>query len=246
MVISIIAFFNSKTMTKEENYDITDVIIEKPIAVSIGGKQFVIAPPSLGKTMLIARFMAMLDFRMDVAKMNAKAAIMDVCTKKEDVVCQLIAVLLTSDKEHLVNDSHIVNLAEYVKKHTTIAERCVLLELQLERKPVTHYTKLLGIDRERERLKKVLKVKGQSNSVQFGGVSMFGSMIGAACERYGWTYDYVVWGISYDALQLLIADAIQTIYLTDEEIAKARISTDRTFINGDDPNSINLIRELFK
>lgn len=233
-------------MTKEENYDITDVIIEKPIALSIGEKHFVITPPSLGKTMLIARFMGMLNFRPDVVNLDVGAAIMDVCIKKEDAVCQLIAILLTSDKEHLINDNHVSSLAEYVKKHTTMAERCVLIELQLERKPITHYMALLGIDREKERMKKVMKVKGQGNSVQFGGVSMFGTIIGAACERYGWTYDYVVWGISYDALQLLIADAIQTVYLTDDELAKAHISTDGVYINGDDPNSINIIRELIK
>jgi hypothetical protein len=46
----------------------------------------------------------------------------------------------------------------------------------------------------------------------------------------------VIWDISYNLLQMLLADAEVTVFLTDEEKKKAHVSTG-TFINGDDPNA---------
>ena len=40
----------------------------------------------------------------------------------------------------------------------------------------------------------------------FGGKTIWGTLIDAACERYGWTFDYVVWGISYNNLTLMLKD----------------------------------------
>lgn len=69
-------------------------------------------------------------------------------------------------------------------------------------------------------------------------------MIDIACERYGWTMDYVVWGISYANLHMLLNDYITSIYLTDDEIKKYHISMDRTFINGDDPKNMDKIKGM--
>lgn len=51
---------------------------------------------------------------------------------------------------------------------------------------------LMASKRARELSKKV------QNQYVFGGKSIWGALIDAACERYGWTFDYVVWGISYN------------------------------------------------
>ena len=214
------------------------------MALRIGDREFLIAPPSLGKTLMLKRYQHLLDFNKELIPINPAAAIMDVCHRKEEEVCQLIAVLLTSERAKLQNDIYITKLAQFVKEHTQLTERAVILQLFIEEKPVSYYMSLLGIDKEKERLRKANKAKEKGNMLVFGGVSMFGSMIDSACERYGWTYEYTVWGISFNALQLLLADAPQTVYMTEEELANARISTDGIVINGDDPNSITMIQEL--
>lgn len=247
MVASVaVAVFISISMTTQENNEVTDVLIEKPLALRIGDREFLIAPPSLGKTLLLKRYQHLLDFNRELIPIDPAAAIMDVCHRKEDEVCQLIAVLLTSDREKLQNDIYITKLAQFVKEHTQLAERAVILQLFIEEKPIFYYMSLLGIDKEKDRFKKASKAKDKGNMLVFGGVSMFGSIIDSACERYGWTYEYVVWGISYNALQLLLADAPQTLYMTEEELANAHISTDGIVLNGDDPNAINMFQELIK
>lgn len=88
--------------------------------------------------------------------------------------------------------------------------------------------------------------KKTSKTVSFGGRSVYGSLIDYACQRYGWTMQYVVWGISYANLQMLIADALNTAYLNDDEMRKLGVQNgDCQVLDGDDPQNAALIRQLF-
>ena len=103
-----------------------------------------------------------------------------------------------------------------------------------------------GIDKESKRLSDVLKVKADNKdggSLSFGGKSIWGTLVDAACERYGWTYQYTIWGISFSNLQLLLADHIKTIFLTDEERKKCHVPTDGIKVNASDTAALeSLIR----
>ena len=79
------------------------------------------------------------------------------------------------------------------------------------------------MEEEAKRMAKVNAAKKSENSFIFGGKTIWGTLIDAACERYGWTFDYVVWGISYNNLTLMLKDKITSIYLSDEERKKAHI-----------------------
>ncbi len=45
----------------------------------------------------------------------------------------------------------------------------------------------------------------------YGGRSIWGEIDGIA-SRYGWSYDYILWGISHANLRMMMADAIRTDY----------------------------------
>ena len=70
-------------------------------------------------------------------------------------------------------------------------------------------------------------------------------MIDHLAQRYGWSMDYIVWGISFKNVQMLLADMVTSINLTDEEAKKCRVSNDRNFISGDDMNNIEKIKQMF-
>ena len=84
----------------------------------------------------------------------------------------------------------------------------------------------------------------KGNSITFGGKSVFGSLILPACEKLNMTPQQIVWEISFSFLQMLMADAITSVYLTDEEKKEARISNDRTFVNADDPKNMEKIKDM--
>lgn len=58
--------------------------------------------------------------------------------------------------------------------------------------------------------------------------------------------NYVVWGISYANLKMLLADAITTIYLTAEERKELNIFDNKEHINADDPKNRELIKAMLE
>ena len=68
-------------------------------------------------------------------------------------------------------------------------------------------------------------------------------LIDFACQRYGWTMDYVLWSISYVNLRMLLEDAITTVYLSDDERKKLGRG-DGEVINADDPANRDLVRRM--
>ena len=70
-------------------------------------------------------------------------------------------------------------------------------------------------------------------------------MIDFACQRYGWKMNHLLWEISYANLKMLMADAITTIYLSEEERKLLGKSVGEV-INGDDPINRELVREMIR
>jgi hypothetical protein len=68
-------------------------------------------------------------------------------------------------------------------------------------------------------------------------------MIDRAAERYGWTKDYIVWGIDLASLQLMLADGIGTTHLSDEEREQLGVPVAGDIvIDADDPASREQLR----
>lgn len=55
-----------------------------------------------------------------------------------------------------------------------------------------------------------------------GGRSPWGSFLDAACERYKWTFDYVMWEISYVNLMMMLNDAVSIDYDTDDKKGRSK------------------------
>ena len=160
------------------------------------------------------------------------------CQEKKETVCRLLSYHTINKKEDLFNTSIINNRCTFFKKSLSNEEMAQLLVMVLTEDNV-------GIDRERQELAKISKIKDKKgNSITFGGKSVFGSLILPACEKLNMTPQQIVWDISYSFLQMLMADAITSVYLTDEEKKEARIPNDRTFINADAPENMAKIKAM--
>ena len=58
--------------------------------------------------------------------------------------------------------------------------------------------------------------------------------------------NYVVWGISYTNLRMLMADSISTVYLTADERKLLNIFDPKERINADDPKNRELIKSMLE
>lgn len=220
-----------------ENLDLADAIIERPQGFQIGHRQFYLYPVSLGKMYLLARLVDSLEVKKENLKVNPFLEALRLVREKRDVVCRLIAYHTCRTKEEVFNNVLIKQRTNLLAKESD-SDLTTVLIMVLQSEKTSVYIKKLGIDKEQERLHKVMKVKDTKNVLSFGGQSIYGTLIDAACDRYGWSYDYVVWGISYTSLRLMLADCIKTITLSDKERKKVHVSIDNEVVNGNDKQAI--------
>lgn len=226
--------------------DIADTIIERPVAFNVGNRKFFIYPPTLGKTYLFARLFKELGANDRIIAANPYMEALRLCHEKKEIVCRILSYYTFNRKDDVCDNSKVEYRAKWFESKLDNEELSTLFVLILSGDNTDEYIKYFGIDKEREERKRIAEVKKDNSSITSGGNSTYGTLIDFACQRYGWTMDYVVWGISYANLKMLMADAITTIYLSAEERKQLHIFDDKEYINADDPKNKEVIRELLK
>ena len=213
--------------------EIVDAILELPHQFSVDEEKFFIYPLTLGKSFLLDRAIQMLNMNkvMLAIDSNMEALRLSYLHKKE--MCIVIAYHTFKDKEDLVDEYKIDERATFFEKNIDEEDLAKLFIIVSKPVPYDEFITHFGIDEEKKWQRKAMQAKKDSDALTFGGKSIYGTLIDFACERYGWTYDYVVWGVSYINLQMLMADVVNTMYLSEKERKKARIPKDRTRISAD-------------
>lgn len=225
---------------------IADTIIERPHGFKVEGRQFYLYPVTLGKTYLLGRLIANLDVDKKIMELNPYLEALRIVETKRDVVVRIISYHTAKNKDEIFDNELIEERIKYFDEHLNNEELAQIIIILLTDSSVDKYIKHFKLDKEKEDMNKVMRCKkATKGSYTFGGKSIYGSMIDHLAQRYGWTMDYIVWVISFKNVQMLLADMVTTINLTDEEAKKCRVSNDRNFISGDDKNNIEKIIKMF-
>lgn len=224
--------------------DIADTIIERPHGFKVNQRQFYLYPVTLGKTYLISRLVECLGINLEIIKANPYMEALRICQEKKESVCRILSYHTINKKEELFDYDFVQERCNFFYKEIDNDSMAQLLVMVLSERDISAYIKHLGIDKEKEWQAKAMRAKKDNNSLTFGGKSIYGTLIDIACQRYGWTFEYVVWGISYANLQLLLADSVTSIYLSDEERKRVNIPQDRDIINADDPANMAKIKAM--
>jgi len=203
-------------MDKSIAEHLTDVIMEAPYGFSLGEKLFRLYPLSLGKMILLQRQLESMGVSEERISRSSVLEMVGVVMEHREQCLRLVAYMTCENKSQCFD-------AEYIKwvvgelSGATNEDVATLLIYYTASDHSAEIRKHYGIDEESEGMNAVLRVKSDKSSMSFGGKTILGALIDPACERYGWTVDYVVWGISYATLRLLMADKVNTVYLTDDE-----------------------------
>lgn len=232
---------------KDINNDLADAIIERPHTFTVAGRHFKIYPVTLGKKYLLSRLVDGLDINNETLNANPCLEILRVCKQKRDCVIRIIVYHTINTKRELFDEDVIDKRMSFFDENLSDEDLTQLMLIVTFGDNVDRFIKHLGIDKENEFKSKVSKFKNEtSNTISFGGKSIYGSLLDFACQRYGWTYEYVIWGISYVNLRMLMSDQVSTQYLTKEEQRKLHIPKDRTVINADDKEELKKYIKYFK
>ena len=222
--------------------NIADTIIERPVGFNIGSEQFYLYPPTLGITYHLARLFKSLEADARLISANPYLEAIRLCTEKKEIVCRILSNYTFNRKEDVFDG---IKVEVRAKEFSELAaeELATIFTIVLSGDNTEEFIKYFGIDKERLERSRIAAVKKDNSSVTFGGNSTYGTLIDFACQRYGWTMDYVMWGISYANLKMLMADAITTIYLSEEERKLLGRGVGEV-INADDPRNRELIRRM--
>lgn len=217
--------------------EIADAILELPMGIEAGGQQFSFYPVTLGQVLMTRKILDKIGFDYTKFASNPIGESMVAVSNHLDDVLKVIAINLMRGKDDVLSTYRVDNYIKRLKACMTRVDVATMLITVLTRdsKIVNDFVQDSGLKRDKERMKKISTAKSNKNSFVFGRRTMYGQLLDAACERYGWSVDYVLWGISYVNLQMMLADQEVSIFLSDKERKNLRMSNDREIINADDP-----------
>ncbi len=234
----------NNTDKKILDMDLADTIVDRPQGFTVGSRHFYLYPVTLGKMFLLSRLVDELEINEKTIRVNPYLEAIRCAKEKKDICCRILTYHTIRTKAKAFDNEFIDKRTKFFAKELDTEDLATVMVMVLTWNKTPLLTKHLGIDKEQRRMEKAMKVKDGKNTITFGCQSIYGSLIDNACERYGWTFDYVVWEISYMNLKLMLADSSKQVYLTDDELKKAGIHTGKAKkINGDDAKAV---REYIK
>lgn len=230
-------------INKQLEANLADTLVERPLRFRLGRRTFNLYPPTLGKMQMLKDLYLAIDIDEERMLRDAAAETLRVCNRHPGEVCRIIAYSTFVRREDVMDTDRVYRLASWFRRRLSAADMATLLSLLLTGGDTESFIRYFGLDAERELRRRISDLKGEGSSLTFGGKSLYGILLDFACQRYGWTVDYVLWGVSYVNLSMLFADAVTTVYLTDEERRQLGTPAGRT-INADDPRNRELVREM--
>lgn len=222
------------------------ILLDRASAFTINGSDevFRIHYPSYGIMMLASEILddAGLD-RINLA-LNPYAEALRLSSVSRESACRAISMYCVSGKSEALG-SESERLSSVFLSGMTVDEIAKTLLMCLSLDNIDSVLRHYSLTRENDRYRRAVKVKMQnSDSVGFGGLTVYGSMFDPVMERYGWTLDYVIWGISYANLRLIIADMPRSLLLSKEERRRAGITNEKA-VKAETITDINKLREMF-
>ncbi len=227
--------------------DLADTIIDRPIGFSVGSRHFYLYPVTIGKMFLLGRLNEELQVNHQILNIDPHIEALRLVTEHREICSRILTYHTIRTKAKIFDNEFVEKRVEWFAKNTDLDALAQAMVMVLQSDKTKTFMEHLKLDKERERMERVIKAKKDKNNINFGGLSIYGTHIDAACERYGWTFDYVVWEISYTNLQLLMADKLTSIYVSDEERKKLPASVfirQTDVINADDPKNQEKIKQM--
>lgn len=223
----------------------TDILLERRHEFTVHGKHYTLYPPSLGITMMLKGGLDAVGLDFAVFSANPVISVMSCVEAHPLDCCRLIALGTCRSRDEAMSVQQIDRTAKHLHKWLDKEEVTSLVLIVISANKVAEFLEQSGIGRENERLRRVNSFK-KNDMPTFGGKTIFGQMIDPACERYGWTYEYAVWGISYAALTALMADKVASVILTDEEKKKIpkHLLENEAPMSGDDPRNWQAMQRI--
>lgn len=211
---------------------------ERPRCFVISGKPFYIYPATLGMIQVCTPLIQDITIDEELTQIDGTLEMLRLTNEGEDrhKVAILLAYRTCKGYDEICDQILIQKRTEFFMKKMTPEEMAsilvyVLNEIKCDTGEIERIT---GITEERKWMNRAQAAKDpNTGSLTFGGKTIYGSFLGHFFEKYHWTFQYVLWEISYVNLRLLFADGVTSVYMSKEEMKRSGVPTDRSAANMD-------------
>lgn len=232
---------------KKENieYELADIITQKPHEIKVGRKLFRLYPVTLAKQFLLKRIMDGLSMNTSVLRKNPYMEALRLAETNRKVCCHILAIHATPNTCKDLHNSKAITERRNVFSKMTIEDIATLLIYVLTSDKTERMLHELGLDKEQKRMSEVMDIKRQNgkNNLTFGGLTIFGSFIGQLKEL-GYSDNEIIYEKGFTFLRLMLADKITSVYLTDEELQNVSTTAGGTLLDANDPASFEKLKSL--
>lgn len=230
---------------KSIEQDIAEAILEIPITFTVGRKRITLHPKTLGQELMMRPYRDRIGIDTSNLQANPLAEALRIAANHTEDTARLVAIATLHGRNEVTDHRKIESRTRLLQREATTEDLATLLVMILEGEAkVDAFMRHAELDKERENIRKVNEVKASRHTFTFCGKTIWGQLIGTACERFGWTLDYVLWGISLTNLQMIIIDQPVTMTLSDEERRRVSLANVHDGIRVDDPENADMVRQL--
>lgn len=217
--------------TAQQQRLLVDTLTERPTAFQVGRVHYSFYPPSLGVYLLSSTLLGELWVDEALLAHNLPAEALRLAQRHRGEVLRLVVLHSLRGYAQIMDEGKVQGRIKHLDKGLSTEELATLLCLLLEGDSYSELVQAYGIDSDMQERQRLREVKEDKHTISLGGRTLYGGLIDYTAERYGWSMDYIMWGISYANLRLLSADASLSIYLSEEELG--RLNGKGTRIDGD-------------
>lgn len=198
--------------------EISDILIGAPYPFTVGRKHYRLYPVTLAKMQIIQRLLDEIAIKKEHLYLDVNLEMIRIVKEKRRQCSRLLAYYTAPNSYKDLFDFRSLKIREnYFFEEMKEEDMATILLFMFTSDKTDTYMKSLGIESEMKRMQRVMKVKKKDkNSLSFGGRSIFGSFI-APLKEMGYTDEEILYERGYTYLRLMLADKIQTIYLSDDE-----------------------------
>ncbi len=220
--------------------------MDRPREFFIDKRRYCLWSPSLGMSMIMSRHLSELNVDSELLAMNPSLEALRLSNVSREKVCHILAIHSFRSYVKLCNSTTIKRRAKLYSSKLTDEELSQLLLFVLSEPNAETLISLTGIDKEQQEQSKIAKFKNKDGHTKsFGGKTIYGNLILPACEMLNLTPHQVVWDISLLNLKMLLADKINSVYLSDEDLDALGMPTDIKDTFGMSENDFAQLKALY-
>lgn len=228
------------------NETLADAVMDRPRELFIDKRRYCLWSPSLGMSMILSRHLSELDVDSELLAVNPSMEALRLSKVSREQVCHILAIHSFRSCVELCNSTTIKRRARLYSSRLTYEELAQLLLFVLSEPKAETLISLTGIDKEQQEQSKIAKFKSKGGHTKsYGGKTVYGNLILPACELLNLTPHQVVWDISLLNLRMLLADRINSVYLSDEDMDALGMPTDSKDTFGMSENDFAQLKALY-